>query len=124
MQLKIGDYLITLLVLAIAVAIPILYTTEEMDNVTAIITKDGQEIRRINLSTLENPQIIELQDKYYDKIVAEKGRIRFTEADCPEKICVKTGWLTKPGQLAVCLPNSLIIKIEGSNQAEIDAYIR
>lgn len=124
MKFKIGDYFIITIILITAFMLPVFYSAKATDNLIAIVSKDGQEIRRINLSNLEKPLTIELTDKYYDKIVAEKGRIRFTEADCPERICVNTGWLTKPGQVAVCLPNGLLIKIEGSNNAEIDAYLR
>ncbi|NTV90004.1 MAG: NusG domain II-containing protein, partial [Clostridiales bacterium] len=35
---------------------------------------------------------------------------------CRDRICVGTGWLTKPGQSAVCLPNRVVVKIIGSNQ--------
>jgi hypothetical protein len=124
MKLKIGDYLIIAIILVAVFMLPTFYTTQATDNLIAVVTKDGQEIRRIILTNLTEPITMELQYEYYDKITAEQGRIRFTEADCPEKICVNTGWLSKPGQAAVCLPNGLIIRIEGSDKSEIDAYLR
>lgn len=45
-------------------------------------------------------------------------RARFVTSDCPDKVCVNTGWLTSPGQSAVCLPNRLSITIEGENNTD------
>ncbi len=39
------------------------------------------------------------------------GGIAFTSSDCPDKICVNTGKLTKPEQTAACLPNRIILTL-------------
>jgi hypothetical protein len=44
-------------------------------------------------------------------ILAEKGRIRVLQSECPNKICVNTGWLTKPGDVAICVPGDTIVII-------------
>ena len=41
----------------------------------------------------------------------ENGRIRVLEADCPDKVCVVTGWLSRPGQTAACVPGRLMVRI-------------
>lgn len=123
MKLKIGDLLLLLIIPASIFWFYVLLTPDSFDSITAVITKDGQVIQRINLSELDKPRTYEFEFEYYDQIVAEKGRIRFLNSNCPEKICVSTGWLTKPGQIAVCLPNELIIKIEGHDKSEIDVSL-
>lgn len=85
---------------------------EENNNRIAVITQNHKLVERIDLNTVTEPREIILPGKYHEIIEVEKGRIRFKEADCPDKICVKTGWLTKVGDIAVCLPNKAIIKIE------------
>lgn len=57
-------------------------------------------------------------------IVAEKNRICFLESDCPDKICVKTGWLSQPGEIAVCLPNKIIIKLEQDKNQNVDGVVK
>lgn len=44
----------------------------------------------------------------------ESGKVRVTESTCPDKICVRTGWIGRPGQSIVCLPNRVVVRIEGS----------
>ena len=33
-------------------------------------------------------------------------------ADCPDKICVKTGKIKNKGEQIVCLPNKLVVKVK------------
>lgn len=77
----------------------------------AIIKQDQDIIAEIDLDTLTEPREIVLPGKYHEIVQAEPGRIRFKQADCPDKICVNTGWLDKPGETAVCLPNRAVISI-------------
>ena len=37
--------------------------------------------------------------------------IAFVQSDCPDKICIKTGKISRPGQFAACLPNQVLLKI-------------
>lgn len=85
----------------------------------AVIRKDNRIIRKIDLDKVKESERITVGGSYRDTILVEKGRIRFEEADCPDQVCVKTGWLSKKGDMAVCLPNRTIIKIEGETD-EVD----
>jgi thiamine biosynthesis lipoprotein len=37
--------------------------------------------------------------------------IAFYKATCPDKICERAGYLTEPGQIAVCVPRRIVLKI-------------
>jgi hypothetical protein len=80
-------------------------------NRIAIIKQDQKVIEEINLDAVTEPREIILPGKYHEIVEVEPGRIRFKQADCPDKICVKTGWLENPGDTAVCLPNRAVIAI-------------
>lgn len=45
---------------------------------------------------------------------------RFIESDCPNKICIKHGWVTGCSDTAVCVPNKYALVIECSEE-EYDA---
>ena len=45
-------------------------------------------------------------------IRAEPGRIAVVAADCPDRICVREGWLSDSASPIVCLPHRLVIRIE------------
>ncbi|KZL94255.1 NusG domain II-containing protein [Clostridium magnum] len=85
----------------------------------AVIKQDGEIIKTIDLNEVtEKSQIrIPYKDEDFNTIEVEPGRIRFIDADCPDKVCIKTGWLSEPGQTAVCLPHKLMIKINGKDSS-------
>jgi len=86
--------------------------TNGNDHRFAVIKQNQKVIERIDLDAVTEPREITLPGNYHETILVEKGRIRFKEADCPDHICVKTGWLQEPGDTAVCLPNRAVISIE------------
>jgi hypothetical protein len=82
-------------------------------HIGAVITQNDKVIKRIDdLDKVEKPYTISVSGDYHNLILVEKGRIRFEKSDCPNQICVHTGWLTKYGDIAVCMPNKAIISIE------------
>jgi hypothetical protein len=48
------------------------------------------------------------------------GYARIAEADCPDKLCVKDGMISKPGQSLVCLPNKVVVEVKGVRDTETD----
>ena len=40
-----------------------------------------------------------------------KGRIRFSENDCPNQICVQASWQDQPGAIIACLPKGIVLKL-------------
>jgi len=54
-------------------------------------------------------------------VVIEDGAVQVISSPCPEKICVKTGRISKPGQWIACLPNRVFISIQGRRSEQPDA---
>lgn len=92
--------------------------------IVATIKQDGKIIKTIDLSKVSKAEEIRVpsESDHYNIIKVEKGRIRFIDADCPDKICIKAGWLKKPGDSAACLPHKIIITIQGQN-SEVDDVV-
>lgn len=126
MRLKIGDCAIIIAVLALAVIASATLTTANTGNKTVVVMQGKRIIKQLNLDSLKEPLTITIDDEYHNIIVLENGKARFAESDCPDKVCVHTGWLSRPGQIAVCLPNKTTLKIQGSNPQdnEIDVITR
>ena len=49
-------------------------------------------------------------------------RVRVISSACPDKLCVHSGWIDKPGQILVCLPNKVVVRIISDEQQDIDFY--
>lgn len=121
--MKIGDFVITGIILAAAYFVTVPFMGDADSTLTAVVMQKAQVIKTIDLSSLREPLEFEVGGKYQNTIRAEPGRIRVIEATCPDDICVHTGWLTKAGQAAACLPNELLVKVEGAG-SEVDTYLR
>lgn len=79
----------------------------------AQITLDGKFYKTIPLSEHKGEDFINIKTKYgYNKIKVSDGSIGITDADCKDKICVKTGFISKPGQSIICLPHKLMIEVK------------
>lgn len=63
--------------------------------------------------------LIKLKDGHVVIEITDKGA-RFIESDCPNKICIKSGWVTKCGGTAVCVPNRIALVME-CREADYDA---
>lgn len=49
-------------------------------------------------------------------IVIDQGKVRFKQSPCTNQFCVHQGWLSRSGQVAVCLPNQLSIELLGASK--------
>lgn len=46
------------------------------------------------------------------KIEVLDDKLRFIESDCRDKICIKTGFISKCGDVAICIPNKVALQIK------------
>ncbi len=51
---------------------------------------------------------------YHLTVSVQNTAIAIVSCDCPDQICVKTGWIKQVGQTAVCLPAACSVRVEGS----------
>ena len=41
----------------------------------------------------------------------ENGKVKMAAANCPDQICVNTGWIDQEHDMIVCMPNKVIVQI-------------
>ncbi len=83
----------------------------------------GELIRKIHLDTVTAPYTFTVGDEVaYNVVAVERGRICVSEASCPDHVCINTGWISDGAIPIVCLPNELVIKVEGG--AVVDGSVQ
>ncbi|MBQ1922913.1 MAG: NusG domain II-containing protein [Lachnospiraceae bacterium] len=81
-----------------------------------VINVDGTEYGRY---PLDRDRVIEIQNGDRLNIVTIKdGGVSMSYSTCKNQICVHEGEVTAPGQLIVCLPNYVIVEIEGGEGSD------
>ena len=99
-------------IIFIAAGVTSLILRRPSDKSYAAIIQDGKTLYIIDLSSGEDRQIrIDSPDGGYNNVDISDGTICISEADCPDKTCIKTGKLTSEGVPIVCLPHRLVIKL-------------
>lgn len=76
-----------------------------------VVSVDGQTV-----ATLDLHKDTDMTINGYggtDRLIIKDGYASITEASCPDKVCVRTGKIHKSGELIVCLPNRVVVTIEG-----------
>ena len=51
------------------------------------------------------------------RVEVRAGRVRVLSSPCPRQICRHGGWIGAPGELLVCLPNEIVIRVPGERTA-------
>lgn len=123
LKLKFGDALIIIFIVITAVLIFISFYEENTTSTTAVITQSNVVIGKVKLDNLSEHYTLNYSGDYPGTVEAVSGKIRFSHAECPDQVCVHTGWITRPGEIAVCLPAGVIIKIEG-NDSDLDIILK
>ena len=119
-KLKWGDFVIIGVVLALAAAIAaVLALGTSGDRLYAEVWQDNELVERVEL-TDRTDRTIDLDG--HNVIVLSGRTATMRSADCHDQVCVRTGTLTRAGQVAVCLPNRVVLRITGGT-SEIDAIV-
>ena len=119
-RLKWGDAVIIAVVLVLAAALTaVLAAGTQGDRLYAEVWQDNQLVERVALND-GTDRTIDLDG--HNVIVLSGKSARMASADCRDQVCVHTGTLTRAGQVAVCLPNRVVLKIVGES-GEIDAIV-
>lgn len=81
------------------------------DKTMVEIVQDNKVLYTFDLSSEPDRTFrIDYPDGGWNEIRIEGGKISVSDADCPDKTCVKTGVLRSETIPIVCLPHKLIIR--------------
>jgi hypothetical protein len=89
----------------------------------AVVTVNNQQVARLTLTPGKTPESHIIQGPNGSAtLLTEAGRVRMLSSQCRDKICIKQGWISKPGESIICLPERIVVTIEGAGA--IDAITR
>ena len=117
-----GDKIVIAVVLSISI-LSMLFVNKFLygeKGTGVVIEVDGKPYAEYQFDQISTNKFIEIRSQYgYNKVELDKNRVRVVEADCPDKIDVKSGWIEKNNEMLVCLPNRVVVRIVGKN-SELD----
>ena len=127
-----NDYLLILfIILFSALLFFIRQTPASKNNILTI--KIGKEIVQTIPLSGENSQL-SLKTKHGTvQIKIKENKVKVLSSPCKDKLCVKQGYISKPGETIACLPEKVILTIKNDHsndllinpkEEEIDAVLK
>ena len=105
-------------ILVAAAALSFWLLQGQTDGTVARVYQDGVCIKTIDLSAVTEPYSFPVEWE-------DGGRICVSEADCPDQVCVRQGWISNSVAPIACLPHRLVIEISDSGEEDpgVDAAV-
>ena len=117
--IKRGDVIVAIFVLIIAIVIALFFASGQPRYV--VIYVDGSEYARYILD--DTTKEIDIETEYgYNSVKISDGSVCVTEASCQDKLDIKAGSIYRNGQSIVCLPNRVVVSIEGGTKTDATAF--
>ena len=109
-----GKIVLLLLLAAAGISLTVIALQQkEMADPVARISRDGVVLKEIPLDRVGRSYSCVLEDERGSNTISvERGRIRVSQADCPDQVCVDQGWISDGTAPIVCLPHRLTARVQ------------
>lgn len=121
-KIKRDIMLIATLIIVCAAAFLIINFVVKNDGITAVVKVDGNIVYMLPLDK-DASVTVEGYQGGSNTVVIENGTVYMKDADCPDKLCEKTGKISKNGETIVCLPHRVVVEIQGG-EGNVDSLVR
>ena len=112
------DLVLILALLLVAGALAFLLRDGKEAGASVVVLINGEETARYPLGKNSTHVL----NGGTNTLVIENGYAWMSEAECPDQICVHMGKIHLNGQLVVCLPNGVIVTVEGGEDSGVDIF--
>ena len=121
-SLKKGDIAVVAVLLCISAVIflGINFFSSQGSEVKIEVDSKAVAALPLNENTIYN---VEKNGKITNIVEIKDKSVSVISADCPDKICLHHRKISKSGESIICLPNKVVISIEGKNE-EVDGVAR
>ncbi len=117
-----NDFVLMLTVLLVAISLFFAFKLLNNDNGNyVVITVDGNTYGSYSLEENRTVEITDKAGKTTNILKITDGKAKMIKASCPDLICVHQKEISLVNESIICLPNKVVIKIEGENESELDS---
>lgn len=96
-------------ILLISIVLLLVLQLNKEQGAGVIVRVDGKEVARYPLTKNGTYSL----NGGTNTLHIEDGKAWLTDADCPDKLCVRQGKINKEGETITCLPNKLTVTVYG-----------
>ena len=112
--IKKADIILLIVLVAIGLAATVMVGVSKNSGDTVLIENHGDLFGKYSLHEdreIDVPCVDSVGSDLHVSIA--DGTVRVTESCCTNQLCVKHSAISKSGESIICLPNRIVVKIEG-----------
>lgn len=117
--MKKNDIILIGSILVVAVALFLVFYLNRKPGDMVIVSVDGVVTAELPLNK-DTEYLIETESGGENLLVIKDGKASITEASCPDQVCVHQREIQNDTELIICLPNRVIIEIQGESESALD----
>lgn len=122
-KLKKNDWILIAGILIIALVAILCMTWNKKEGGEVIVTVDKKIYKTLPLSE-DATLLIGEKTADYNILEIKDGKVRMTEANCPDKICVEHRAVHYDHESIICLPHKVTVEIHGGEDSDVDVMVR
>jgi hypothetical protein len=113
-KILLGDWLV---VAASLLAVVFMFQTYwSFEQASKLKIRQGDKI--IGTYDLNQTRELKIAGPIGESLISiNQGKVRFKQSPCRNQYCVHQGWLSRAGQVAICLPNQISLQLMGAKSA-------
>lgn len=111
--MKKRDIILIASILAVAIALFLIVELTKEEGAGVVVKVDGVEVAEYSLSKNGTYPL----NGGTNILVIEDGRAYLSDANCPDKLCVHQGKISRTGEVITCLPNKLTVTVFGAEES-------
>lgn len=92
------------------------------DGDVVLIKVDGEVKHQLELNK-DTELMVSGYNGGENQVVIKDGAVYMSDADCPDKLCVNMGRISKTGETIVCLPHRVVVEISGG-ESGVDSVVQ
>ncbi len=110
-KLLIGDLLV--IIASVVLIIFMFQQFWSFEQASKLKIRQGNKI--IGTYDLNQTRDLHIHGAIGDSLISiQQGKVRFKQSPCHNQYCVHQGWLSRAGQVAICLPNQVSLLLMGA----------
>ena len=114
--MKKNDWILAGVIVVAAAAILLFqFTRGDSGAGEVTVTADGETF---GIYSLAEDQTVDIGGT--NRLIIRDGTAQMEWADCPDQVCVDHSAISREGESIICLPNQVVVSIEGGKQADLD----
>lgn len=112
-MIKKADIILAAVLIIVGIAISYILSFGQETGSNLTISCDGEKFGSYSL--YEDREIEVKQNDHINKVTIKNGVVSMSFSDCRGQDCIHQGEITKSGEAIICLPNKVVLEIEGGD---------